>query len=181
MEKGKWKRDETPYLIFQCSKCQQYSYVKTTQKTKKCLRCNRTHQVQHLLAKGEIVKGMTAAVERVIILQNKLSRNNLSRNPDLVSEKGFSLPQKDGFTSGSEIPNEYNVNDDDIEIENDFYPTFLGMLHMLSAIHKKFPRYLIDIMAEEKCVPLSLIPTLVRKAIREKKLKKLNDLFIYIP
>jgi hypothetical protein len=104
MEKGKWKRDETPYLIFQCSKCQQYSYVKTTQKTKKCLRCNHTHQVQHLLGKGEIVKGMTAAVERVIILQNKLSRNNLGRNPDLVSEKGFSLPQKDGFTLTYETP-----------------------------------------------------------------------------
>jgi hypothetical protein len=178
MEEERWKRDETPYLIFRCSKCQQYSYVKTIQKTKKCLRCNRTYQVQNLLGKGEIVKGMTSALERVKSLQNELARNKLGRNPYLVSENGFSLPKNDCFTSISENP---NVNDEVIEMENDFYPVLLEMLYELSVIYKKFPLYLIDIMAEEKCIPLSSLPTLIRKAIREKKLKKTNDLYIYIP
>lgn len=178
MEEERWKRDETPYLIFQCSKCQQYSYVKTTQKTKKCLRCNRTHQVQNLLGKGEIVKGMTAAVERVKSLQNELARNKIGEDPKLVSEKGFSLPQKDSFTPASE---NHNTNDDLIEGEEDYYAAFLEMLSKLKASYHKFPPYLIDIMSEEECIPNTLLPFLVRKAIRDKKLQKLNDLYTYIP
>ena len=83
-------KDESNYIVFSCTKCHQYSYVKTTQKTKKCLRCNRTHQVQTLLGSGEIVKGMTAAVERVKVLQNELAEKELGRSPGLVSSKGFS-------------------------------------------------------------------------------------------
>ena len=178
MEEERWKRDETAYLIFQCSKCQQYSYVKTTQKTKKCLRCNRTHQVQNLLGRGEIVKGMTAAMERVKSLQNELVRNNIGRDPELVSEKGFSLPQKDNFTHASENHNTY---DKLIEGEEDYYPVFLEMLGKLEANYHKFPPYLIDIIAEEEGIPRPSLPFLVRKAIRDKKLKKLNDLYTYNP
>jgi hypothetical protein len=178
MEDGRWTRDETPYLIFQCSKCQQYSYVKTTQKTKKCLRCNHTHQVHRLLGKGEIVKGMTAAVERVKWLQNNLARNLLGKDPDLVSEKGFSLPQKEVFIQASEHS---KTNDTIIEEEEDYYPAFLEMLGKLKASYDKFPPYLIDIMAEEERIPHSLIPILMRKAIKDTKLRKLSDLYTYIP
>ena len=176
MKEGRWKRDETPYLIFQCSKCQQYSYVKITQKTKKCLRCNRTHQVEKLLGKEEIVMGMTAAVERVKMLQNELARNNLGRDPDLVSEKGFSLPQKDGLKQVSE----FSSKDHDFEEEENQYPAFLTMLCELNSSYKKFPLYLINIKADEKGIPQIVLPSLIRKAIREKKLKKLNDLYTYI-
>jgi len=176
MKDGRWKKDETPYLIFQCSKCYQYSYVKTTQNTKKCLRCNRTHQVQNLFGKGEIVKGMTAAVERVKMLQNELARNKLGRDPDLVSEKGFSLPQKDHFMKVTEFTSTVQ----DFEEEEKQYPAFLTMLCELNSSYKKFPLYLINIMADEKGIPQPVIPSLIRKATREKKLKKMNDLYTYI-
>jgi hypothetical protein len=178
MKDGRWKKDETPYLIFQCSKCYQYSYVKTTQNTKKCLRCNRTHQVQNLLGKGEIVKGMAAAVGRVKMLQNELARNKLGRDPDLVSEKGFSLPQKDHFMQVSK----FTSTDQDFEEEEEEkqYPAFLTMLYELNSSYKNFPLYLINIMADEKGIPQSVIPSLIRKATREKKLKKMNDLYTYI-
>lgn len=176
MKEGRWKRDETPYLIFQCSKCHQYSYVKITQKTKKCLRCNRNHQVEKLLGKEEIVMGMTAAIERVKMLQNELARNNLGRDPDLVSEKGFSLPQKDGLKQVSE----FSSKDHDFEEEENQYPAFLTMLCELNSSYKKFPLYLINIKADEKGIPQIVLPSLIRKAIREKKLKKLNDLYTYI-
>jgi hypothetical protein len=176
MEDGRWKKDKTPYLIFQCSKCHQYSYVKITQKTKKCLRCNRTHQVQKLLGKDEIVKGMTAAVESVKMLQNELARNELGRDPDLVSEKGFSLPQKGSIMQ----VRKFRFIDHDFEEEEDQYPIFLTMLCELNSSYKKFPLYLMNIIADEKGIPHSVLPGLIRKAINEKKLKKLNDLYTYI-
>lgn len=176
MEEVRWKKDETPYLIFRCSKCYQYSYVKTTQKTKKCLRCNHIHQVQNLLGKGEIVKGMTTAVERVKMLQNELARNKLGRDPELMSEKGFSLPLKDDFMQVSE----FTSKDQDFEEEEKQYLAFLTMLCKLNSSYKKFPLYLINIIADEKGIPHSVLPSLIRKAIREKKLKKLNDLYTYI-
>jgi hypothetical protein len=177
MEEDGWKRDKNPYLIFQCSKCQQYSYVKTTQKTKKCLRCNRTHQVQKLLGKGEIVKGMTVAIERVKILQNELARSMLGRDPDLVSEKGFSLPQKEEFIQVSEN----NSSTPAIEELEDYYPDFLKALRELSSSYKMFPLYLVDIIASEKGIPKSILPSLLRKAIREMKIKRINNLYIYNP
>ena len=175
MEEGGWKRDETPYLIFRCPKCQQYSYVKTTQKAKKCLRCNRTLQVQRILGRGIIVKGMTAAVERVKNLQNELARNTLGREPDLVSEKGFSLPQKEGFTQASEV----NSNDQNSDQDKDYYPVFLVMLSELNSNYKKFPRYMIDIMAEERNIPHLILPLFMRKAFREGILIKRDDLYRY--
>ena len=65
MEEAAFKKDETPYLIYESSKCRQFMYVKTTQKGKKCLRCGRTHVVSKIIDSGEIVYGMSAAVAEV--------------------------------------------------------------------------------------------------------------------
>ncbi len=65
MEEAGFKKDETPYIIFPCSKCKQYMYVKTTQKTKRCLRCGRSHKVVSINDSGEIVEGITEAVNTV--------------------------------------------------------------------------------------------------------------------
>lgn len=54
MEDTAWKKDETPYLVFACRKCRQYTYVKTTQKSKKCARCRRTHTVSDIMGSGEV-------------------------------------------------------------------------------------------------------------------------------
>ncbi|MHA2220106.1 MAG: DUF1922 domain-containing protein, partial [Candidatus Hodarchaeales archaeon] len=55
MEDIQFKKDETPYLIFACYKCKQFLYAKTTQKTRKCLRCGRMHKIEKIIDSGEIV------------------------------------------------------------------------------------------------------------------------------
>lgn len=177
MTERQCKRDETPYLVFKCSKCKQYSYVKTTQKMKKCLRCNHKHQVYRILKDGEIITGMTAALERVKFLQNELARKELGKDPDLISNKGFFLPQNDSFTQAIHFPQKTNLNKLDIESESDFYSVFLEVLRELSADYKKFPHYLIEILAESKGIPHSELSPLIRKAFREGSLIKKEDLY----
>lgn len=76
------------YIVFRCSKCEQYTYAKIDQKGKKCPRCRRNHKVEKL--PGEIVEGPTAAMEKVRYLQNTIitrkNRTFLSSNP-IVSFK----------------------------------------------------------------------------------------------
>jgi hypothetical protein len=148
--------------------------VKTTQKTKKCLRCNHIHKVQNLLRKSEIVKGMTEAVERVKMLQNELAQKELGRSPDLVSERGFSLVKTNDFIQTSVNRSIYAHI---IEGAEDNYTLFLEMLVKINARYKKFPRYLIDIMAKSSGIPLSEIPSLIRKALREERLFQKKDLY----
>ena len=62
MEVKRWEKDINPYLVFPCVKCGRWLYVKKTQKTKKCLICNRTHQVKNLHNSAEVVEGMTKAI-----------------------------------------------------------------------------------------------------------------------
>jgi len=178
MNEGKWKRDNTQYVIFQCSKCKQYSYVKITQKMKKCLRCNHSHQVKRILKNGEIIKGMTAAVERVKFLQNELARKELGKNPDFISEKGFFLPQNISITPVGHSPQDINLSGQVIASDSDdYYPTFLEVLRELSTRYKKFPHYLIEILAETKGIPHSELSSLIRKAFREGYLIKKEGLY----
>ena len=72
IEEIAWKKDETPYIVFSCSKCKQFTYTKTTQKLKKCVRCGRTHIVANIEEQGEIVYGISKAVELVKIKQNEM-------------------------------------------------------------------------------------------------------------
>jgi len=84
MEEIAFKKDESPYLVFTCKTCQQYSYVKTTQKTKKCLRCGHTHQVKDILNLREVVYGMTAALEAVKQKQTELAIPEFRSEGDFV-------------------------------------------------------------------------------------------------
>ena len=34
MESSKWKKDTSPYIVFTCSKCGEFSYVKATENEK---------------------------------------------------------------------------------------------------------------------------------------------------
>ena len=83
-------KDQKPYLIYACLNCKQFSYVKTTQKTAKCLRCGRFHKVSKILHKGEIVKGITAAMNHVKEKQNQLSINESKFQLNLRTEGDFS-------------------------------------------------------------------------------------------
>ena len=144
MEHKKWEKDSTPYLVFTCSKCKQYSYVKTTQKTKKCLRCGRTHQVKNILDKGEIVNGMSKAVNKVKELQNSLGKAQFS------SEKEFVLHFLKRFNS---------------EESKNPYVLFQNVLEKLIAKYKKVPCYMVEILAQEYGIPASEIRLLALKYI----------------
>ena len=84
MEDVGFKKNETPYLVFACKKCKEFSYVKTIQKTKKCLRCGKTHQVRDILNKGEVVNGMTEAVNAVKRKQNEIAIPEFRSGGDFV-------------------------------------------------------------------------------------------------
>ena len=168
MEDTTIKRDETPYLIFACKKCGGFSYIKTVQSTKKCLRCGRKHQVQDILKSGEVVLGMTEAVNTVKRKQNELSipefRSgsdfivqtvnrtvrcvpNITKRRSLTDNNGFELAHKQKFTT---------------------------MLLELSKLYKRFPKYMLELMAENYGIPPIELKILITKAKKSGMLLK-ND------
>jgi len=155
MEHIRWKKDTTPYLVFACLKCQQYIYVKTTQKSKKCLRCGRSHQVSLIQADSEIVYGISKAVEKVKELQNNLSEAKLS------ADREFTIISK-------------KVTHETLSIEC-LDKTFHMLLHNLSSKYSEFPLYLIEIMAEDYQIPSSEIELLIRRFIKEEILIPLKN------
>jgi len=153
--------------------------VKTTQKSKKCLRCNKTHQVERILKNGEIIRGMTTAMERVKSLQNELARTELGKNADFISERGFYITQKTSNNPASQSTCKVKLSKQAIEGEIDYYVAFLEVLRELDADYKKFPHYLIKILAEDKGIPPSELSSLIRKAFREGLLIKKKDLYYF--
>ena len=154
MEHKHWEKDTTPYLVFACTKCKQYCYVKTTQKTKKCLRCGRMHQVKNILTQGTIVKGMSAAVQHVKELQNALG------DAQFMAHTEFSPISRET----PEIQNKLNIK------KEEYQDRFLRLLHDLSAIHAQFPLYMIEVMASDYHIPLHELTILIRNALTNKKL-----------
>ena len=160
MKDNEFKKDETPYLIFACRKCQQFSYVKTTQKTKKCLRCGRTHQVSSL-SEGKTVYGMTAAVDTVKKKQNELAVPEFRSNSDfVVSTNNIARPRI--------RVNALRNNDQ----EFDYKGKFNEILMELSKLYGKFPKYMIEIMAENYGIPCSELCVLINE------FKKNNTLIV---
>lgn len=138
MDESTFEKDKTPYLVFACKKCQQFSYVKTSQKTKKCLRCGRPHQVESVLDEGEIVYGMTLAVNTVKRKQNELAV------PEFRSQNDFIINTKKIYNNNNtlSIIKRKNGNEPDNTLK------FEALLRELSKLYGKFPRYMIEIMAE---------------------------------
>jgi len=162
------KKDEIPYLIFACKKCEQYSYVKTIQKTKKCLRCGRTHQVQGILTDGEVVFGMTEAVNTVKRKQNELATPEFRSGSDFVVATNTIARPKSSVTV---VRNE--------DQENDYEEKFMEMLLELSKRYKRYPKYLLEIMAENYGIPAIELNTLIRSAKKSGMLIKNDDDYYY--
>ena len=158
------KKDQSPYLIFACKKCNQYSYVKTTQKTKKCLRCGRSHQVQTILKEGEVVNGMTEAVNTVKRKQSEFI------TPEFRSGSDFVVATSTPPLSKSKVKSVKNV---DQEIEHG--QKFAKMLSELSRLYKRFPKYLLEIMAEDYRIPTIKLKTLIESAIKSGILVRNGD------
>ncbi|MHA2036245.1 MAG: DUF1922 domain-containing protein [Promethearchaeota archaeon] len=160
MEHEGWKRDENPYVIFSCSKCKQYMYVKTTQKTKKCLRCGRQHKVSSIISSGEIVKGMTTAVASVKKLQNELAIQKLGTSPELRAADDFTVKSQ----PISHISFEFHDDDDD---KDDLSTKFEKILVEISDSYNRFPYYVLEIMADNYGIPRLELKLLV-KAYQKK-------------
>ena len=158
METPKWKKDETPYIVFTCSKCGEYSYVKTTQKTKKCLRCNHTHQVKNL-SDIMLVKGMSTAVLTVKKRQNELAIRELGNEPELRGYDDFCVTDKRKTLQNQETEKiDVKIVEDDNYLEE-----FREILIHLAKMHKIIPIFLINIMTEEKRIPYDEVKFLMKK------------------
>jgi len=162
------KRDETPYLIFACKKCGGFSFVKTVQKTKKCLRCGRKHQVQEILKNSEVVSGMTEAVNTVKRKQNELA------TPEFRSGSDFVVAAH-GVARLKSRKNALKNKDKDI----DYMRKFNEMLFELSRLYKRFPRYMLEIMAEDYKIPPIELTTLIRNAKKSGMLIRNGDTDMY--
>ena len=155
---SRWKKDEKPYIVFTCSKCHQYIYAKTTQKTKKCLRCNYTHQVEDL-SDFELVKGMSTAMLTVKKRQNELAIKELGNDPELRGYNDFCVTD-----NRKTLQNQEEGNTDVISLEDDYYlEKFKEILISLGKAHKIIPDYLITIMTEEKMIPYDEVKFLMKK------------------
>lgn len=161
MESSKWEKDTSPYIVFTCSKCEQYIYVKSTQKTKKCLRCNRTHQVKNITW-GMIVKGMTAAVNTVKERQNELALKELGELPDLHTHTDFSIASSIDDAMPALVKNR-NKN---LQEGEGYDERFKEGLKQLSKMYKQLPDYLIKMMVEEKSIPSNEGELLIRKYVQ---------------
>ncbi len=169
VEETVFKKDKTPYLIFACKNCQQFVYVKTTQKTKKCLRCGRSHKVKTVLNEGEIVHGMTLAVDTVKRKQNELAV------PEFRSQNDFIIDTKS--IHNNDISFSYAKAKFSDEPDNSL--KFKTLLLNLSKLHRKFPAYMIEIMAEDIGIPSHEIPRLIKKFKKKGFLIPLKDAQFY--
>ncbi len=167
MENIEWKQDENPYVIFTCLKCKQYMYVKTTQKTKKCLRCGRQHTVSSIINSGEIVKGMTKAVKMVKTRQNELAIKEIGNTPE--------FRVADDFTVRGRIKQTYEEIFETNLVDSDLASKFRKMIREISGSYEKFPFYVLEIMTENYAIPLSELRILVKNSLNEGFLIRSQD------
>ncbi|MFX1273640.1 MAG: DUF5817 domain-containing protein [Promethearchaeota archaeon] len=163
MEEKSFKKVEKSYYIFACSTCNNYSYVKTTQKGKKCLRCGRHHQVEKLKAISEVVSGISTAKDRIIELENLMARKELGSEPELRSENDFYIYYQDLQKSSSSNKIEHNGSD---------FLKFKLLLNTLRDKYKKFPLYLIEISAIDHQIPQEKLKFLIEKSIKNGIIKR---------
>jgi hypothetical protein len=151
--------------VFPCAKCKQYTYVKVIQKTKKCIRCGHSHVVLKVLKKGEIVKGISSAVDTVKMKQDEFALKELGTYPEFRVANDFKIDKS--------IKPQLNITDDDSDDEN--YARFRKLLLELSDLYREFPYYVIEIMAEKYGIPDSEVKLLTRNFQKEGILIQLED------
>ena len=173
MEEVRWKKDETSYLLFSCEKCGRWLYVKTTQKNKKCLSCRKTHNVNSIKNRSEVVKGITSAARRVKDLQHELAQKEGEGLPDLRSEDDFStITTKSSQLSSNKISSKRcNKN---IDLSRQFYKALLDVKF------QSFPFYIIEMIAEELEIQKSDLIMLMRGYIKAKILIPLPNQYFKI-
>ena len=165
MEGATFKKDTKEYLIFPCSKCGRYLYVKATQKTKKCFSCGRTHRVSSLKS-YETVEGMTAAVQRVKEKQNILAVKELGYSPAFQTKNEFKLAKTPAKTPKlSDTGDDYQENS----------TKFLKILGNIRESYSRFPFQVLEMLAIEEKLPVSELRILVKEAQQKGTLTKEQD------
>jgi hypothetical protein len=163
MEESKWKKDETPYIIFTCFKCKQYAYVKQEGvNTKRCPRCKYRHQVKNIKP-TIIVKGMTAALNEVKMKQNEFAIEKLGMKPDLKSENDFCIAINIDHPIKI-IKNNQKDETGEIDYEENFYK----LLIELSRSYKEFPVFMIELLIKDFNIPKKELKFLIKSSIRKK-------------
>ena len=151
-------KDEKPYFIFRCRKCEQYMYVKPTQKRKKCLRCGRTHIVNRLEVVDE-VKGMTSAVRRVKELQSTLGDGST-----LSGASEFSVASSNARVKKTK----------DLMNESELDTQFYELLQTLAEKYQKFPYYMIELMAQEYTISQNELRILLLSFLKKGILRQVD-------
>ena len=159
-------RDATPYCVFACKKCGQYTYVKTIKKTKKCARCGRNHQVWLIMTNSELVSGITAAVETIKRRQGELAIKELGRAPDLRLPNEFSVVNKCPDFSAV-APETSKKNKNKVKDDEDFTEAFQKVLLKLSRSYSKFPAYLLEMISEEFAIPSAEVQLLTARFLNQ--------------
>ena len=164
MEEIAWKRDKTPYLVFPCMKCEQFTYVKTIQKTKRCVRCGHSHLVTEIVNRGEIVKGISSAVETVKKRQDEFALKELGTNPEFRASNDFKIQKLDLKQS----------NIFDVDTDDDSHIKFKELLIEISNLYREFPFYIIEIKAENYGFSDSEVKLLTRNFVKKGTLIELQ-------
>jgi PHP family Zn ribbon phosphoesterase len=161
-----WNRDKTPYYVFQCPKCHQYSYVKTTQRAKKCPRCGRTSQVAKLASNAELVRGISSALARVKEQQAEFATRELGRSPLFHSKGEIIIAAQHGQRNHLPISQK---------------AIFESEVRILSKTYKVLPQYLLDLIGDQMNLSKENLSRLIIELKREGKLHLTKQCeYIYI-
>lgn len=171
MPEQKWTRDKTPYLVFPCKQCHQYSYVKLTQNTKRCLRCGHSHKVKSVIPTGQIVQGMTKALDLV-----KKRQGEINGSPQFEVDTSFTITTNVLDKDSSHVKEQKNENSWSRGLEEETYHyRFKEILKKLTMMYQSFPKYMIEIMADEYSIPRQEIPRLLRTMINQGILSYMKE------
>ena len=159
------------YLIFSCTKCSQFSYVKTSQKTKKCLRCGKNHLVKNLVVSGIVVNGITKALEVVKEKQNELGLKN--------SKDGINFRSENDFIVKAKIKKENYNKSNNLHYEDLFKKILIEVKNsQIYNAKKGIPEYYIDMILKDNNIPFEKVRVLKREFLKKNALKLLKNCFL---
>jgi hypothetical protein len=121
------------------------------------------------MKEGEIVQGITDAVNTLKRKQNALAI------PEFRSQNDFVLETNRKTRNSKFIPDSKDINLNESDDEN----KFKSLLNNLSKQYPKFPVYMIDIMAKDAGIPPLEIPLLIDKFAKKGFLIRLKAEDLY--
>lgn len=114
---------------------------------------------------GEIVYGISTAVEVVKQKQDEFAIKELGARPTFRTSNDFIIAQD--IVPLKKVKKEEN--------EEEYDQKFKEMLIEISKLHKSFPFYIIEIMADNYGIPKSELRLLTRQFERLGMLERLKD------